>query len=149
MQYKNMVKYMDKNKAFVNRICVQWLREPLIIINLSLQRRRESSDLKSFWIPAFAGMTFLEVALSLTDRRRNGLFAGQSSAIGQWFFLWIALHFGLFRQLKTPITLPPRVGLPKWLKSPRTRLLEVRSHWSGGVLEKDLEEVSEGKKREK
>jgi hypothetical protein len=111
MQYKNMVKYMDKNKAFVNRICVQWL--------------------------------------SLTDRRRNGLFAGQSSAIGQWFFLWIALHFGLFRQLKTPITLPPRVGLPKWLKSPRTRLLEVRSHWSGGVLEKDLEEVSEGKKREK
>ena len=25
--------------------------------------RRESSDVKSFWIPAFAGMTFLEVAL--------------------------------------------------------------------------------------
>jgi len=39
------------------------LREPLIIINLSLPRRRESSDVKSFWIPAFAGMTFLEVAL--------------------------------------------------------------------------------------
>jgi hypothetical protein len=39
------------------------LREPLIIINLSLPRRRESSDVKSFWIPAFAEMTFLEVAL--------------------------------------------------------------------------------------
>ena len=25
----------------------------------------ESSDVKSFWIPAFAGMTFLEVALKL------------------------------------------------------------------------------------
>jgi hypothetical protein len=33
---------------------------------LSFQRRRESSDVKSFWIPAFAGMTFLEVALKLT-----------------------------------------------------------------------------------
>jgi len=39
------------------------LREPLIIINLSLPRRRESSDVKGFWISAFAGMTFLEVAL--------------------------------------------------------------------------------------
>jgi len=39
------------------------LREPLIIINLSLPRRPESSDIKGFWIPAFAGMTFLEVAL--------------------------------------------------------------------------------------
>ena len=38
-------------------------REPLIIINLSLPRRRESSDFKSFWIPAFAGMTLLEAAL--------------------------------------------------------------------------------------
>jgi hypothetical protein len=38
------------------------LREPLIIINLSLPRKRESSDVKHFWIPAFAGMTFLEVA---------------------------------------------------------------------------------------
>jgi len=42
------------------------LREPLIIINLSLPRRPESSDIKGFWIPAFAGMTFLEVALSIT-----------------------------------------------------------------------------------
>ena len=41
------------------------IREPLIIINLSLPRRRESSDVKSFWIPAFAGMTFLEVAISI------------------------------------------------------------------------------------
>jgi hypothetical protein len=40
------------------------IREPLIIINLSLPRRRESSDVKGFWIPAFAGMTFLEVAIS-------------------------------------------------------------------------------------
>ena len=29
--------------------------------------RRESSDVKSFWIPAFAGMTFLEVALRETN----------------------------------------------------------------------------------
>jgi len=41
------------------------IREPLIIINLSLPRRRESSDFKSFWIPAFAGMTLLEAAISL------------------------------------------------------------------------------------
>ena len=41
------------------------MRELLIIINLSLPRRRESSDVKSFWIPAFAGMTFLEVAMNL------------------------------------------------------------------------------------
>ena len=33
-----------------------------MIINLSLPRRRESSKYKRFWIPAFAGMTFLEVA---------------------------------------------------------------------------------------
>jgi hypothetical protein len=32
---------------------------------LSLPRRRESSDVKGFWIPAFAGMTFLEVALKV------------------------------------------------------------------------------------
>jgi hypothetical protein len=31
------------------------IREPLIIINLSLPRRRESSNVKSFWFPAFAG----------------------------------------------------------------------------------------------
>jgi len=42
---------------------VEKLREPLIISNLSLPRRRESSNVKSLWIPAFAGMTFLEVAL--------------------------------------------------------------------------------------
>jgi hypothetical protein len=48
------------------------LRGPLIIINLSLPRRRESSDVKSFWIPAFAGMTFLEVALSMSrDKIEN------------------------------------------------------------------------------
>jgi hypothetical protein len=29
--------------------------------HLSLPRRRESGDIKGFWIPAFAGMTFLEV----------------------------------------------------------------------------------------
>jgi hypothetical protein len=28
-------------------------------------RRRESSDIKSFWIPAFAGRTFLEVAIKV------------------------------------------------------------------------------------
>jgi hypothetical protein len=39
------------------------LWEPLIITDLSLPRRRESSDFKNFWIPVFAGMTFLEVAL--------------------------------------------------------------------------------------
>ena len=38
-----------------------------MIINLSLPRRRETSKYKRFWIPAFAGMTFLEVALSLQD----------------------------------------------------------------------------------
>ena len=36
-----------------------------MIINLSLPRRRESSKYKRFWIPAFAGTTFLEVAISL------------------------------------------------------------------------------------
>ena len=40
-------------------------REPLIIPNLSLPRRRESSNVKTLWIPAFAGMTFLEVAYSI------------------------------------------------------------------------------------
>jgi len=40
------------------------LREPLITTNLSLPRRRESRDAKRFWIPAFAGMTFLEVTLN-------------------------------------------------------------------------------------
>jgi hypothetical protein len=40
------------------------LREPLIIINSSLPQKRESSDVRNFWIPAFAGMTFLEVALN-------------------------------------------------------------------------------------
>jgi hypothetical protein len=41
------------------------LRDPLIIPNSSLPRRRESSYVKNLWIPAFAGMTFLEVALNL------------------------------------------------------------------------------------
>jgi hypothetical protein len=40
-------------------------REPLIIMNLSLPRKRESSNVKRFWIPAFAGMTFLEVTFIL------------------------------------------------------------------------------------
>jgi hypothetical protein len=43
------------------------IRKPLIIINLSLPRRRESSDVKGFWIPAFAGMTFLEAAIILIE----------------------------------------------------------------------------------
>jgi len=49
----------DKAVDFANEV----IREPLIIINLSLPRRRESSKYKRFWIPAFAVMTFLEVAL--------------------------------------------------------------------------------------
>jgi hypothetical protein len=46
-------------------------------------------------------------------------------------------------------TLPiPWTEFPKWLKSKlKTLPFEVRNHWSGEVLEKDLEEVSEGKKR--
>ena len=39
------------------------IREPLIIINLSLPRRRESRDVKGFWIPVFTGRTFLEVPI--------------------------------------------------------------------------------------
>ena len=56
-----------KKKSTPFRNPCQNLREPLIIINLSLPRRRESSDVKSFWIPAFAGMTFLEVALNYKE----------------------------------------------------------------------------------
>ena len=41
---------------------IQYFGDPLLIINSSLPRRRESSNVMSFWIPAFAGMTFLEVA---------------------------------------------------------------------------------------
>ena len=33
--------------------------------------RPESSDIKGFWIPAFAGMTFLEVALNTEISRRS------------------------------------------------------------------------------
>ena len=44
-------------------------REPVIIPNLSLPRRRESSNVKSLWIPAFAGMTFLEVALIIEEEK--------------------------------------------------------------------------------
>jgi len=40
-----------------------YLKEPLIIPNSSLPRRRESSDVNGFWIPVSTGMTFLEVAL--------------------------------------------------------------------------------------
>jgi len=43
---------------------LQFTREPLIIPNLSLPRRRESSNVKNLWILAFAEMTFLEVATS-------------------------------------------------------------------------------------
>jgi len=39
---------------------------------LSLPRRRESSEFKGFWIPAFAGMTFLEVAFTFI-RQLNGV----------------------------------------------------------------------------
>ena len=31
----------------------------------SLPRRRESSDVKGFWIPVFTGMTFLEAPFSM------------------------------------------------------------------------------------
>ena len=41
-----------------------YLREPLIIHILSLPRRRESRNFNLLWIPAFAGMTFLEETLS-------------------------------------------------------------------------------------
>jgi hypothetical protein len=41
------------------------LREPLIIINSLLPQKRESSDVRNFWIPAFAGITFLEGELIL------------------------------------------------------------------------------------
>jgi hypothetical protein len=50
-------------------VAEQFIREPLIIINLSLPRRPESSDIKGFWIPACAGMTFLEVAIMKTEPR--------------------------------------------------------------------------------
>ncbi len=49
---------------------------PLIIPNPSLPRRRESSNFDWFWIPAFAGMTFLEVpcwALIIVYPVRNTL----------------------------------------------------------------------------
>jgi hypothetical protein len=46
---------------------VLFLWEPLIIPNSSLPRRRESSYLESLWIPAFAGMTFLELALCFSQ----------------------------------------------------------------------------------
>ena len=39
----------------------QDFRDPLIIPNSTLPRRRESSYVKNLWIPAFAGMTLLEV----------------------------------------------------------------------------------------
>jgi hypothetical protein len=40
------------------------------MINLSLQHRRESSDVKSFWIPAFAGMT-LRGRLKVSNSKVN------------------------------------------------------------------------------
>jgi hypothetical protein len=42
------------------------LREPLRIIISSLRQTPESSDVPGFWIPAFAGMTFLEEPLKFT-----------------------------------------------------------------------------------
>jgi hypothetical protein len=51
-------------------VAEQFIREPLIIINLSLPRMPESSDIKGFWIPAFAEMTFLEVAIMKTEPRQ-------------------------------------------------------------------------------
>jgi len=48
-----------------------YLRDPLIISNLSLPRRRESSSVKSLWVPAFAGMKFLEVALKIRFPNTN------------------------------------------------------------------------------
>ena len=48
----------------------QLIRQPLIVPNLSLPRRRESSNVKNLWIPAFAGITFLEVAINLIDSYR-------------------------------------------------------------------------------
>jgi hypothetical protein len=50
------------------------VREPRIIINSSLPQKQESSDVKNFWIPAFAGMTFLEVAVRvLWGKRKPGV----------------------------------------------------------------------------
>jgi hypothetical protein len=43
--------------------------EPLIIPNSSLPRRLESSNIETFWIPAFAGMTFL--GESLNEKVKN------------------------------------------------------------------------------
>ena len=53
-----------KNNVTVSRVS-NLLRKPLIIINSSILQKLESSDVKNFWIPAFAGMTFLEKVLSL------------------------------------------------------------------------------------
>jgi hypothetical protein len=39
---------------------------------------------------------------------------------------------------------------PKWLKPKlKSQFPEMRNHWSGGVLKKDLKEVSESKKVKK
>jgi hypothetical protein len=63
-------------------ICDIRLRDPLIIINLSLPRRRESSDVKGFWIPVFTGMTFLEVALSLIKGNSAGIWKNWTAVGG-------------------------------------------------------------------
>ena len=54
--------------------------------------RRESSDVKGFWIPAFAGMTFLEVALKIKSGGSKALRFG---------------HWGL--GLKRLIGIAPRI----------------------------------------
>jgi len=41
---------------------IKYFREPLTIPNWSIPRKRESSNVKNLWIPAFAGMTFLSEA---------------------------------------------------------------------------------------
>jgi len=46
------------------------LRVLLIITSLSIPRRRQASVVRDFWIPAFAGMTFLEVALNIDTEQR-------------------------------------------------------------------------------
>jgi hypothetical protein len=64
-------------------------REPLIIINSSLPRRRESSDVKIFWIPAFAGMTLLEETYIYL--------AGKPRALS---WLWTCLTLGVSGVIK-------------------------------------------------
>ena len=45
------------------------IREHLIIPNLPLPRRRESSNFSRLWIPVFSGMIFLEVPINIRRLR--------------------------------------------------------------------------------